>query len=187
MHTYDAIKTKALFSVLKPDTEYFLRRIYRWYSKTFHTPLQEVFDIPVEFILKEYFEEYFENMEEDDRDEQLVLLTESEEARKRRLESQDYEDAGEHELMEMSRKQNEEKLKEKTKQINKLAHPKLPAQLDKLTGDIKRMAEQIKEEMQTDPPELPPEIDMKFEDDETFEKLLNGDSNINSVTDIEKP
>jgi len=177
MHYYEAIKAKALRSVLKPDTDYYLRRVYRWYSKTFHTPLETTFDLPVEFVLREYFEEYFENLEEEDLDFQLEEMTETDEQRKQRLSNEEADKKAEQDLLEMSRKQNK-----------KVPGPsKLPEQISKLGQVIKEVAENIKEEMKSDPAMLPPEIDMKFESDEEFEKLLNADSNTLSDNDTKKP
>lgn len=179
MHYYEAIKAKALRSVLKPDTDYYLRRVYRWYSKTFHTPLETAFDLPVEFVLREYFEEYFENLEEEELDFQLEEVTETDEQRKQRLSAEDADKKAEQELLEMARNQNANK---------KIPGPsKLPEQITKLGEVIKEVAENIKEEMKSDPSTLPPEIDMKFESDEEFQKLLNADSNMLSDNDTKKP
>jgi hypothetical protein len=59
----DATKTKALKAIVKPDMAASLRRIFRWYSKTFSTPLHIVDDLPLEDILQAYFEDMYENME----------------------------------------------------------------------------------------------------------------------------
>lgn len=182
MNYYEAIKAKALHSVLKPDTEYYIRRIIRWYSKTFHTPIQAVQEIPVEYILREYFEERYENMEEEDRDIELEEITETEEQRKERLAQEDAEKNSEHQLMEMARQTNKAR-KIANKNLPKTPITKLPEQISKLSETIKDVAERIKEEMKTDPQEMPPDIDMKFESDSDFEKMLNSDSNLMSVDD----
>jgi primosomal protein N' len=62
MELLEAIEISALKSVLQPDDDYFLRRIFRWYSEKFHTPLGEVADLPVEDVLQTYFECAFEHM-----------------------------------------------------------------------------------------------------------------------------
>ncbi len=87
----------------------------------------------------------------------------------------------------MTRQLNEEN-EAKLRKIANKNHPKpvtgkLPEQISKLSDTIKDVADLIKEEMMTDPFEQPPEIDMKFETDEDFEKLLNNDSNLLSVND----
>ncbi len=40
--------------------DYTLRKIFREYSKLFHTPLHEVHDLPVEFVVHAWLEEHFE-------------------------------------------------------------------------------------------------------------------------------
>jgi hypothetical protein len=66
MDIYEAVKINALNAVVNPDEEYYLRFIFRWYSKTFHTPLHLIPDLPVIDILTAYYEELYEKMEKDD-------------------------------------------------------------------------------------------------------------------------
>lgn len=183
MHYYEAIRARALFNVLKPNQDYYVRRIFRWYSKTFHTPLEEAFNMPIEIILSHYFEEYFEGLEQEDLDDQLVEMTETDEQRKERLAFEDYDSASEHELLEMSRKQNLAKMEDKTKKIAGVAKsgPKpvtnqLPDQITTLNQSLKEITDTIKKEMESDPLE----IDMDFKEekvtDDEFERLLNGEA-----------
>lgn len=60
---YEAIKISAIDSVLNKNDDYIIRYIFRWYSKTFHTPLHTVADIPMVDILTSYYEELYEKME----------------------------------------------------------------------------------------------------------------------------
>ena len=179
MNHYEAIKAKAMLAILKPDMDYHLRKIYRWYSKTFATPLNDCYDLPIEFILQEYFEEYFEGLEEEDREFAIEELLETEDQRKARVSHEDSDKAAENDLLEMSKKQNAAKLEDKVKKVQGVAKPgpkpitnKLPEQIERLGNTLKQVADKIKEDMQTDPPD----IDMKFEDDDSFERLLNADS-----------
>ncbi len=71
----DGIRARALLAVLRPDQEANLRHIFRWYSRTFHTPLHEVDDLPVEEILLHWFEAQFEDMEEPEWQMLLRALT----------------------------------------------------------------------------------------------------------------
>lgn len=171
-------------NVLKADTEYHIRRIYRWFSKTFHVNLIDAFDIPLEEVLLHFYEEKFENLDDSEREDEIAMLSETEDQRRAREENEDTEKATEDELMEMARKTNESninKLKEKNQKIADLAKPKgLPQQIQKLTRALKDVSDNIKQEMATDPEDLPPEIDLKFEDEESFQRLLEMDSNINS-------
>jgi hypothetical protein len=66
------LKEIALANVVDPNSEYFYRFICRWYSKTFHTPLHEVFTLPFQDVALAYFEEGYEMMEEEDRFEDMM-------------------------------------------------------------------------------------------------------------------
>lgn len=92
MNLFNAIQTLALRDVLKPDGEYQLRRIMRWYSKTFATPLHLVAELPLEDVLRAYYEEEFERMEEDERERQRVALSQSEEERREAQSKQEKEE-----------------------------------------------------------------------------------------------
>ena len=56
MDIFEAVKLNALESVVNPDSEYYLRFMFRWYSKTFHTPLHMVPDLPLVEVLTAYYE-----------------------------------------------------------------------------------------------------------------------------------
>lgn len=58
------LRLLALRAVLKPtkDPEYNLRRIFRWYSRTFNTPLHVVADLPLDDILQNYYEVTYEDL-----------------------------------------------------------------------------------------------------------------------------
>jgi hypothetical protein len=69
----DGIRIRALAGVMDPDEEYALRDIFRWYSREFSTKLHEVEGLPLEFILLNWFEVQFQELDED---EQLALSRE---------------------------------------------------------------------------------------------------------------
>lgn len=56
------LKDIALANVSSPSTEYFYRYACRWYSKTFFTPLAEVYDMPADEVFLAYFEEGYERL-----------------------------------------------------------------------------------------------------------------------------
>jgi primosomal protein N' len=66
MDSTDDIKKIAIANVVSPTTEYFYRYVCRWFSKTFHTPLQDVYEAPFDQVLLAYFEESYESMSEED-------------------------------------------------------------------------------------------------------------------------
>lgn len=154
MNYYEAIKVNALKSVLKPDSEYFLRKIFRWYSKTFSTPLLDVYDLPLEHVLQEFYEERYEAMDDQAREEELADALETADDIKARMETEDLEKVAEFQLLEMSKTTN-------VQEVNKTP-------LDIAINNLKQTAKELQKS------ELP-DIDIKFEDAESFEKLLNGE------------
>lgn len=60
-----AIKILALKAVKVPDYDAAYRKICRWYSREFSTPLEAVYDIPEETVLREFFEDYYESIYKD--------------------------------------------------------------------------------------------------------------------------
>ncbi len=75
MDYVDGLRARALLAVLKPSSDDRYRHIFRWYSKTFHTPLHEVEDLPLDDILTAWFETIYEDMEDPERDEVLREMT----------------------------------------------------------------------------------------------------------------
>ena len=59
---FEDAKTLALAAVLSDDDwRYYYRSICRWYSAKFSTTLHKVFDLPMEFVLQNFFESTFED------------------------------------------------------------------------------------------------------------------------------
>lgn len=61
MEVFEAIQIQALKSVLDPDDDYLMRKVFRWYSEKYHTPLHVVDDLPMDDVLQTYFEYVYEN------------------------------------------------------------------------------------------------------------------------------
>jgi uncharacterized protein (UPF0147 family) len=85
MDTLESIRVKALLDVMEGHFEYHFRRICRWYSTTFHTPLAEVDSLPMDFVLQAFFENRFEDMSKAERKKLALEMTESEAEQKVRL------------------------------------------------------------------------------------------------------
>lgn len=89
----DDLQVIAFAAVAEGDSEYRLRYLHRWYSKTFHTPLHVVPSIPLTAILTAFWEEKYEAMEEDDLEAERLRLIETPEERRARLVVEDQEKA----------------------------------------------------------------------------------------------
>jgi hypothetical protein len=138
----DVARKLALQGVLKPDWDAFRRKICRWYSHEFATPLKEVED-DLDFfeVLVHYFEAHFEQLNDQDRSEQIKLAIETPEERKKREIREDLEDQ---EFLEMAIKEEEERLKKGL--------------------DYTALAKELKEDKLINKTDDKPEIDIKFEE-----------------------
>jgi Ran GTPase-activating protein (RanGAP) involved in mRNA processing and transport len=54
------LETLALRSIALKDSEYFQRKVMRYYSEHFHTPLLEVYNLPWPFVFTNYIEHILE-------------------------------------------------------------------------------------------------------------------------------
>lgn len=177
MNYWDSFRYIALKNVLNPDTDFYLRRLMRWYSKTFHTPLHIVEEeIPIEHVLLAYFEEKYESLEPDDIEDLKLELLETPEEKAEKLALADEEDATEFAFAEMTKNQvldTEKKPKkiDPMQHLNNIANSfnKFSKTMDKVGKELSNMAKDSKEDF----PDLPPDVDMSFPDDDEFEKLLN--------------
>jgi succinate dehydrogenase flavin-adding protein (antitoxin of CptAB toxin-antitoxin module) len=95
-----ALRVNAFHAVKHRDSDYVLRFVQRWYSRTFATPLDDVYDVPVEDLLMHFFEARYEEMEDDDLDHELMLLTETDAERTARLAKEAEEAADDDEFFE---------------------------------------------------------------------------------------
>jgi hypothetical protein len=59
---YLLIQTEAISSILNRTDLYIYRKICRWYSTTFHTPLHIVNSMPYDEILLHYYEHNYEKL-----------------------------------------------------------------------------------------------------------------------------
>lgn len=83
----------AMAAVESPTYDDFMRRIRRWFSKEFHVPLPQVDDLEDEYLLLNYFETQFEDLEPEERRNKILELIETEVERKaRKTADQDFED-----------------------------------------------------------------------------------------------
>ena len=57
----DQLETLALKSIALKDNGYFYRRVCRYYSEKFHTPLMSVYDLPWPFVFTNYLEHVIES------------------------------------------------------------------------------------------------------------------------------
>lgn len=161
MNVWEAIRLQSLKTVMRPDEDYHLRSVMRWYSREFHTPLDQVYGIPVEEVLRDYFECKYEEMEEYQLEELREYLTCSDEERARMEEEAMDEEAD-------AAKFYEEALKEAELEDTEAPPPPIPTAAPGMSA-----ASFVPD------PILPlPEISMKFDEtnnlsEEDFEARFN--------------
>ena len=125
----EALKLRALRSVWKPDEPAIVRRIFRWYSKTFFTPLHEVDSIPLDDILTAWFETQYEDLEYEARHNLAIYLLESpEERRAREAESKSADEefflmAKKKALSSKTEKKLADKVADLKKKLDKIKNP----------------------------------------------------------------
>jgi len=98
----ESIRLLAYWSVTHPDRDYHIRRVHRWYSKTFSTPLHEVYQLPLDDVLRVYFEELYESMDDPQREEELGVLAESEAEKVARLKRESAEEAADYDFWKLA-------------------------------------------------------------------------------------
>ncbi len=170
MDLYQAIRLRAMRSVMRPDREFLIRKVLRWYSKTFFTPIAEVEEIPLEDVFQAYYEEMYEDMSEEDleAERQELLITPEQ-----RYDQIILEEANDAEMFEMGRMiAAEEAAKAKSTAKAKIVNQIVNLQHQQ-PGPIAPV-EMSETDLPTAPRELPPGITMTFVDEDEFEAALDG-------------
>lgn len=166
MNYFDIIKINAMHSVLmgERDSEYELRKIFRWYSEKYHTPLEAVEDLPLEKVLQTYFEVRYAELAADANNEEAFIkevrfLIENEEQRKARRKKELYE---QEETQSADDKFFEEAQSEANKEVGS-QNKDVP---------IQSQAVPIKDS-QSAITEIEPDIELKFVDDEEMQIAMD--------------
>ena len=176
MDYLDALRLLALQSVVRGDSEYSLRAVFRWYSKTFATPLHVVEAQPLEDIFRHYLETQYEELGPQEREAEIRRLTESQEdLRQRRLQ----EDADDAETLEFAAAtEAQERAKKKKPESGPGTMAAAASSLEAAGQDLRAAATRLTDAV----PEalaamktLPPNIKMDFVDDKEFRTLLDRD------------
>lgn len=179
---YKTLRILAMREVTRDAStpEYALRRIMRWYSKEFSTPLHVVNDLPLHDVLTHYYEANYENLSEDndkliDEMRELSMTDDeqaAEQARKDRAEYEDYLFNKEtEEEAEVQQAKKKKKLEEDAKKPKKAPVFQAPsaAMSPAMSVEGARIVPDISKE-----PE--PEIKMTFIDLEELDRLSETDS-----------
>lgn len=145
----DRIRLSALRAVWKPDTDAIIRRICRWYSKEYHTPLADVPDLPLDDILQAWFESNYENLEPEERHNMAISLLETPDEREKR---------------KMTDGQSEDNFIRQSEALaaKQKARKKLPSKLADIQAALKKS--RIAEKEAKSAPDPQPEITVSYDD-----------------------
>jgi succinate dehydrogenase flavin-adding protein (antitoxin of CptAB toxin-antitoxin module) len=171
MDLLKAVQLVAMKAVVKPDQAFLVRRIHRWYSKTFCTPLAEVEDLPLLDVLQTYFEERYQEMSEEDLAREKEQLLQTEEQQALRVQEEEAEEA---ESWELRRIIAETEKKEKLEAVPG------PGKVTETLAPVKRSPLPVMKMKEAELPfggpavALPEGISMKFVDEADFEAEIQG-------------
>lgn len=174
MNIYEAIRFAALRNVVKEgDLDYAMRKIFRWYSKTFHTPLHVVEELPTEYILQHYWESQYEDLDEQKLEQETVILTKTEAQKKAEDKAWDAEQAEEVEFAKVAAAMPVKIADLKPEPTKPLVPepPPAPTQLENTVEKVNQLTEIL-----SNIKELPPDVHMSFVSEEEMEDLMGDDS-----------
>lgn len=166
---FSSLRLLAIRAVQKPDADSNLRYIHRWYSKTFHTPLHIVSELDPEDVLTAFYETTYEDMEDNERNQEIAELLETDAERTKRLRAKDEARADSFEFAKFTAE--EERRKEDRKRLKDLELKDSRRPFQQAVPETSLPRTPLK-----DLKELPPDIEMKFTSAETFDELLEDDN-----------
>jgi hypothetical protein len=174
MDTLEAIQLEAMRAVLEEDPEYLLRRIFRWYSTTYHTPLHQVEELPIEYVLQHFFEVNIEAMPKAQRKKLALTLAESKEEKlaREKAESGLSDDAF---LRKIKRKEKKAIAARKVREQEQRKRMEEEGEMDFLSPE--RVRKQVAKVLSNTPQPLPkpveaPDIAMSFDPNLDTEDVL---------------
>lgn len=130
-----AIKLLALEAVISPKEDYFLRKVQRWYSRQFYTPLPEVEDLPIQDILLHYFECKYEDLKEaDDTSDwinEMIYATETAEEKRKREMTEESNEASDEDFLREVMQEEQAKKANKIENIQRTEKAPIPTNRDR--------------------------------------------------------
>jgi hypothetical protein len=155
------------------DPLYTYRKIFRWYSRTFSTPLHQVEELPLEDVLRAWYEETLEDLDEKDLEDKVREAALPAEERLRRARVEDAFAAEEYDALREAEAENA--AAERALLAKKVEDVVRPIQQDLRALRMSKKDVDLVPESKV---VVPPDIKMTFvdDDDDSFERQLEGDS-----------
>lgn len=138
------IQLQAMRAIISPNDAALYRYVCRWYSSKFATPLLDVYDIPTDFVLQQYFEDLFENMSKKERYDRTIELIETQEERQERLRLEEAEITEQVARVRGLVKDEPKKLEEEVKDRQPTA---LEQQIQDIFGKLKKTIKMVPQGM----------------------------------------
>ena len=159
---YESIQLEAIEGFLLKSFEFFERKVRRWYSKNFSTPLKDTHHIPWEEILLNYYEDAIDSRDYNEILEMAMSDYIPEFAKIKEIEDAEFDRELEEEQKQTIKKkaQKDQGFKEKLEKIGE----KVDGIYDKVSK-LKEKTQSLKS-IKEIPNKNPTEINLKFEDDE---------------------
>lgn len=139
----DRLEILALRATYVKDSEYFERKVRRYYSEKFHTPLYDVYTLPWPFVFTNYLEHVLET--NNSPEELQTLVTEicyPERNEEKELEKRIKEIEAEEEAKRQAKKQKEESTNIEKKTESKNPHIEEP-DINMGVGDFAHLEEEM--------------------------------------------
>lgn len=153
-------------SVVEPDWEAFLQGVFEWYSSTYYTPLYDVMELPVDYVLYTYYRGVYKQMEVDERYNEAIFLLETPQERAAR---------------KLADKKSDDEFMRQAQQHNAGVSKKLPSKVEALLAKMKEKKERKEIPLKEKPlpeivlpqPSEEEEITIKYMSDADFEAELD--------------
>jgi len=71
------VKRLAIKNIKSDSAEFFVENCYRYYSSTYHTPLQQAYELPIEEVCRVYFEDTLKEASADELEDIMQHLDNS--------------------------------------------------------------------------------------------------------------
>jgi hypothetical protein len=167
----EAARIEAALAVKHRDGDYTLRQIYRWYSRTFHTPLHQVPDLDPLEVLQAFYEDRLGDMKDEELLDEIqdLIQTHEEKLEALRVEAQTKtEDEVFSQMIETKVQAAEAKEKEEIAAAaprQQITRPLPEATLEGMSVTGKPLREDLV---------APPDIHIKFIDDDLLDLEAEG-------------
>lgn len=155
----DSIRIRALTSVMEPDWDAFLQTVFEWYSTTYHTPLYEVMELPVDYVLYTYYRGVYRQMEADERYNEAIWLLETPAERAARKAE--------------DKRSDDEFMKQAMAHNNNVKAAKISSKVDEILKKMRQKKEAPMPEVTLPSSEPVEEVTIKYMSDADFEAELD--------------